>query len=314
MFGVMTPTFATPAAAQDARPCPSYGQTIADGGYATFSCSVGSTDVDGTGGSGRTCEYTNLIKQDTNYSLAVYNTGGRDYDTGPPAAQGEIVISDVTVVTTSADGGSSVEFENVTVTGQDRHFSEDGSWWRANCQDADGGNYTVQTVPGGRTTTVRRVIESALATLNVDPTPGFSHSGDDASALQLATFFWLETVDFNTQRFSSSASFGNFQVTVTADPSSYRFGIDGDRVECGDRNARYVRGMDEGDSLACTHTFTEMPTDGGDIKVDLTVVYGMSYQTNAQGLVGPVPMADLDVTTPALDHRLIEVVGLTVNG
>jgi hypothetical protein len=250
------------------------------------------------------CEYDYLFDDS---EVALYQPSPGVYSTGTD--NGGSVSVTVTEVTIGSATGSSLEFETITLEGAARQFSSTGAWYRRFCSDADGLVSVDGPIPSGPTMSVAEVINEAAAALRPESPDSIEHSGP-GSVLQLATFFWLEGIDFQGGPLSSQSGHGNLVVTVEAQPAEYFFEVDNERYECGTRNTPWIRGLDESDPDVCTHTFTDVPDGASSIELDLVVVYTTSWSANVGGLGGE--LTPIQARTDDIAHPVFEVVGLAV--
>ncbi len=256
----------------------------------------------GAGGSDLTCEYDHLFND---ADVAVYQVSPGEYSSG--SDNGESVVVTITDVIIGSSIGSTLEFETVILEGAAREFSSTGRWYRRFCSDVDGLFAVDGPFPSGPTKSVADVIAEATASLTPEAPETIGHSGP-GSVLQLATFFWLDGVDFDGNPLLNTASHGNLVVQVAAQPSEYFFEIGADRYRCGSRNTVWQRGLDEDDPGVCTHTFTEKPEGAASVELDLVVVYTTRWSANVGGLGGT--LAPIQARTDGIVHPVYEVVGL----
>jgi hypothetical protein len=253
-------------------------------------------------GSDITCEYNYLFDDS---EVALYQLSPGLYSTGTDN-NGSVTVTTTEVIIGSGSG-SSLEFETVTLDGAAREFSSTGRWYRRFCSGSDGLVSVDGPIPSGPTKSVAEVIEEATATLSPEAPAAIDHSGP-GSILQLATFFWLEGVDFEGNPLTAQSGHGNLVVTVEAQPAEYFFEVEGTRYECGSRNTQWLRGLDESDPNVCSHTFTDAPDGESSIELDLVVVYTTSWSANVGGLGGA--LTPIPARTDNITHPVFEVVGL----
>jgi hypothetical protein len=290
------------AGAQALPNCVAVGQvvegTLSATGHCTLRRSVG---PDGSE-SEITCKYDYLFNDS---EVAIYQRSPGVYSSG--SDNGSTIIVTSTEVIIGATTGSGLEFETVTLQGGARQFSSTGRWYRRFCSDADGLIAIDGPFPSGPTKSVADVIEEASASLRPVAPDAINHSGP-GSIVQLATFFWLEGVDFEGGFLTSQSSHGNLVVAVQAQPSEFFFEVDGVRYDCGARNTPWTRGLDENNPDVCTHTFNTAPASGTSIEMDLVVVYATTWSANVGGLGGD--LVPIQARTNGIPHQVFEVVGL----
>ncbi len=288
------------ADAQVLPTCVAAGQVIEGTLSASGTCTLGrSVEAD----SDITCEYSYLFDDS---EVAVYQPSPGVYSRGTD--NGDRVAATITDVIIGATG-SRIEFETVTLEGGGRQFSSTGRWYRRFCSDDDGLIAIDGPIPSGPTKSVAEVIDEAMTSLRPVAPDTIDHSGP-GSILQLATFFWLEGVDFEGNPLTSQSGHGNLVVTVEAQPSEFFFEVDGMRYSCGSRNTRWKRGLDEDAPDVCTHTFEDAPAGQSSIELDLVVVHATAWSANVGGLGGD--LASIQARTDGINHPVFEVVGLTL--
>ncbi|MFW2381424.1 MAG: hypothetical protein ACN4GZ_06650 [Acidimicrobiales bacterium] len=291
---------ASPADAQALPHCVAVGEVIEGTLSAAGTCRLRRSG--GTDGSEITCEYNYLFNDS---DVSVYQPSPGVYSSGTDN-NGSVTVT-ITEVIIGSTSGSSLEFETVTLEGAARQFSSTGRWYRRFCSDSDGLIAVDGPLPSGPTKSVADVIEEAAASLQPVAPDTINHSGP-GSILQLATFFWLEGVDLESNPLTSQSSHGNLVVTVVAQPSEFFFEVDGQRYDCGARNTVWTRGLDENDPGACTHTFFDAPDGERAIELDLVLVHTTSWAANIGGLGGD--LAPVPARTNGIVHPVFEVVGL----
>lgn len=163
-----------------------------------------------------------------------------------------------------------------------RLFSPTGVWYRVSC-DRD-----LFMVPeGGPPVSVEGLVLEAVDAID-PPDPALAVTPRHGRHLVQAPS-WLAVEPATWQALAASASAGRVVVTATLTPTAMDWDLgNGDTRACDNPGVVWERGMAESRST-CSYTYTWPSINPPDNTYDLsgTIVYDVSYTTNAPGVYGP---------------------------